>query len=55
MGVIGTVEKRVGEADLSSKVGDGTANMTTPDPEELYEMLAQMRDGGVVAPFSGLS
>ena len=42
-GLIGTVECRCGDVDL--RVGDalGVANMTTPDPEDLYRMLAQMR------------
>ncbi|MBE6629375.1 MAG: UDP-N-acetylmuramoyl-L-alanyl-D-glutamate--2,6-diaminopimelate ligase [Ruminococcaceae bacterium] len=45
-GLIGTVECRVGECDLCEKKAYGTANMTTPDPKELYEMLACMRDAG---------
>lgn len=45
-GLIGTVECRVGERDLCEKKAYGTANMTTPEPKELYEILACMRDEG---------
>ncbi len=45
-GLIGTVECRYGDADLRQKEGQGLANMTTPDPEELYRVLARMRELG---------
>ena len=45
-GLIGTVECRVGDQDLRAKEVQGLANMTTPDPEVLYHVLAQMRDLG---------
>ena len=46
VGLIGTVECRVGTQDLCEKKAYGTANMTTPDPQELYRMLACARDAG---------
>lgn len=45
-GLIGTVECRCGDVDLHKRDGESLANMTTPDPEELYGALAQMRDLG---------
>ncbi len=42
-GLIGTVECRCGEVELRACDAQGLANMTTPDPEHLYRMLAQMR------------
>ena len=45
-GLIGTVECRLNDRVLSVRGGDPLANMTTPDPAELYRLLAEMRDGG---------
>ncbi len=45
-GLIGTVECRLGELALSAPHEDRLANMTTPDPAQLYRLLAEMRDGG---------
>ena len=45
-GLIGTVECRCGEVELHEREEEGLANMTTPDPEELYRTLARMRDMG---------
>ncbi len=42
-GLIGTVECRCGDTDLRERDGQSLANMTTPDPEQLYRMLSQMR------------
>ena len=44
-GLIGTVSCKCGDIDLHEEE-QGLANMTTPDPEELYRMLARMRDMG---------
>ncbi len=47
-GVIGTVECRsAGGRMLTPRGSDPLANMTTPDPEVLYRMLAQMAADGV--------
>ncbi|MBE6703258.1 MAG: UDP-N-acetylmuramoyl-L-alanyl-D-glutamate--2,6-diaminopimelate ligase [Ruminococcaceae bacterium] len=45
-GLIGTVECRLGEQRLIAPNRDRLANMTTPDPAQLYQLLAQLRDGG---------
>ncbi len=45
-GLIGTVESRLGDTALSVGSDNRLANMTTPDPAQLYRLLAQMRDGG---------
>ena len=45
-GLIGTVECRCEGKKLAFSNPDALANMTTPDPAELYGMLAQMRDLG---------
>lgn len=45
-GLIGTVECRCGEQRMEAANPEKLANMTTPDPAELYAMLAQMRDRG---------
>ncbi len=45
-GLIGTVECRCGDVDLRERDEQSLANMTTPDPEELYRTLARMRDLG---------
>lgn len=46
-GLIGTVECRINGETLRVQNGNRLANMTTPDPEELYSLLAKMRDAGV--------
>lgn len=46
-GLIGTVECRIGRETAEKASSDRLANMTTPDPEELYPLLARMRDAGV--------
>lgn len=46
-GLIGTVRCYSGEKLISIRSEDERANMTTPDPRELYEMLAVMHDDGV--------
>ncbi len=45
-GLIGTVECRLDDKVLSTRSDDRLANMTTPDPAQLYRLLAQMREGG---------
>jgi len=45
-GVIGTVSATCGGEALSAKNADRLANLTTPDPAELYRLLAEMRDKG---------
>ncbi|MBQ8341560.1 MAG: UDP-N-acetylmuramoyl-L-alanyl-D-glutamate--2,6-diaminopimelate ligase [Clostridia bacterium] len=46
-GLIGTVECTLNGAPVETGVTkDPLANMTTPDPAQLYAMLAAMRDGG---------
>ena len=45
-GLIGTVECLLNGEPLQSGSVDPLANMTTPDPEQLYRLLAAMRDGG---------
>lgn len=46
-GLIGTVECRIGEEVCHPQNENNLANMTTPDPTELYPLLAAMRDAGV--------
>ena len=46
-GLIGTVECRIGDEVYHPENADHLANMTTPDPAELYPLLATMRDAGV--------
>lgn len=46
-GLIGTVECRIGGEVCHPQNGNDLANMTTPDPTELYPLLAVMRDAGV--------
>ncbi len=46
-GLIGTVKCYSGEKLVSIRSDDENANMTTPDPKELYHMLSVMRDDGV--------
>lgn len=43
-GLIGTVTATCDDEPLTLKGGDRLANFTTPDPEQLYPLLAQMRD-----------
>ena len=45
-GLIGTVECRLDDRVLLAQNDNRLANMTTPDPSQLYALLAQMRDGG---------
>lgn len=45
-GVIGTVSTACNGEELSIRAADPLANMTTPEPEELYAQLAEMRDRG---------
>ncbi|MBQ9802785.1 MAG: UDP-N-acetylmuramoyl-L-alanyl-D-glutamate--2,6-diaminopimelate ligase [Clostridia bacterium] len=45
-GVIGTVAARCNGQVISAPNADKLANMTTPDPAELYRLLADMRDAG---------
>lgn len=46
-GIIGTVKCYSGEKLISIRSEDEKANMTTPDPKELYEILSVMRDDGI--------
>ena len=46
-GLIGTLECRSYRGKIASFSGDPLANMTTPDPSELYRVLSLMRDEGV--------
>ncbi len=46
-GLIGTVCCKIGDKRISYRSNDENANMTTPDPAQLYPMLAQMADEGV--------
>ncbi len=46
-GLIGTVQCVCREHPLNVPSRNKNANMTTPDPSELYHMLALMRDDGV--------
>ena len=45
-GLIGTVECRCGGEVLAAENPESLANMTTPDPAELYALLSKMRDMG---------
>ena len=45
-GLIGTVECRLNDEVIEARGGDPLANMTTPDPNTLYWLLAQMRARG---------
>ena len=45
-GLIGTVECRCNDESISCSAADRLANMTTPDPGELYYLLAEMRRRG---------
>ncbi len=48
-GLIGTTGNLISgrEGEVGIKSGSELANMTTPDPRELYNVLSQMRDSGV--------
>lgn len=46
-GLIGTVVCYSGDTRLDIRSADGTVNLTTPDPKELYRILSVMRDDGV--------
>ncbi len=46
-GLIGTVKCLCGDKVIDLRSSDRRANMTTPDPGELYRILAQMRMEGV--------
>lgn len=45
-GLIGTVSCYSGDKKLTYKPANESAAMTTPDPEQLYPLLAQMADDG---------
>ncbi len=45
-GMIGTVESRMDDAVLDAGRPESCANMTTPDPADLYRLLREMRDMG---------
>ena len=45
-GLIGTVSCLLNDQALTVSTDDPLANMTTPDPEALYALLAKMRRGG---------
>lgn len=47
VGLIGTLECRVNEERIMPKQSHVLANMTTPDPEQLYALLNEMRCRGV--------
>lgn len=46
-GLIGTVKCLCGDEVINLRSSDRRANMTTPDPGELYRILAHMREAGV--------
>ncbi len=46
VGLIGTVECRCNDEVLYPSNANALANMTTPDPEELYRLLYEMRERG---------
>ena len=46
-GIIGTVGCESESGVIESSDGVGLANLTTPDPRDLYRIFAQMRDEGV--------
>ncbi len=47
VGLIGTLECRVGDEQITVQGGHALANMTTPDPEQLYALFDEMRRRGV--------
>ena len=46
-GIIGTVGCETEKGTIDSAIDAGLSNLTTPDPRDLYRILAQMRDEGV--------
>ena len=46
-GIIGTVGCETEKGRIDAAVDAGLSNLTTPDPRDLYRILAQMRDEGV--------
>ena len=46
VGLIGTVDSYLGDKRLEKRSPSPEANMTTPDPEELYRLLYEMEKGG---------
>ena len=48
-GLIGTVRCLCGDEVIDLRASDRRANMTTPDPGELYKILAYMKKSGVEA------
>ena len=47
-GLIGTVKTLSPKGELSVRPNDACANMTTPDPEELFAILSRMVEDGAV-------
>lgn len=54
-GLIGTVSCYSGAKEIGLSPSDPLANMTTPDPEELYRLLAMMAEDGVEYVFMEVS
>lgn len=54
-GLIGTVCRLSADGRVLSPQSEGTANMTTPDPDELYRQLAEMAKDGVEYVFMEVS
>ncbi len=54
-GLIGTVCRLSADGRVLSPQNEGTANMTTPDPDELYRQLAEMAKDGVEYVFMEVS
>ena len=46
-GIIGTVGCETEKGRIDAAIDAGLSNLTTPDPRDLYRILAQMRDEGV--------
>ena len=46
-GIIGTVGCETEKGRIDTAIDAGLSNLTTPDPRDLYRILAQMRDEGV--------
>lgn len=45
-GLIGTVDSYIGDERIEKRSSSPLANMTTPDPEELFRLLSEMAKGG---------
>ena len=45
-GLIGTVDSYIGDERIEKHSSSPLANMTTPDPEELFRLLSEMAKGG---------